>query len=128
MSKQSNYWVEIAKYDLETADSMLKSKRYLYVGFMCHQSIEKILKAAYTNKFNKVPPKIHNLARLVTLVELDSDIPVDMIDIINELNPLNIATRYPDQELELLKEIDYDHSSDLLKKTRRLFKWIETKL
>lgn len=40
-----NYWIEIAKYDLETAEAMLKSKRYLYVGFMCHQSIEKILKA-----------------------------------------------------------------------------------
>lgn len=36
-----NYWIEIAKYDLETAEAMLKSKRYLYVGFMCHQSIEK---------------------------------------------------------------------------------------
>jgi len=28
-----NYWIEIAKYDLETAEAMLKSKRYLYVGF-----------------------------------------------------------------------------------------------
>ena len=31
-------------YDLDTAKAMLKSERYLYVGFMCNLAIEKILK------------------------------------------------------------------------------------
>lgn len=30
------YWVDLAEYDLETAKALLESKRYLYVGFMCH--------------------------------------------------------------------------------------------
>ena len=38
------YWVEMSDYDVETADAMLATGRYLYVGFMCHQTIEKILK------------------------------------------------------------------------------------
>ncbi|KAA6342067.1 hypothetical protein EZS27_010168 [termite gut metagenome] len=29
----------------ETAEVMLQNKRYLYVGFMCHQTIEKVFKA-----------------------------------------------------------------------------------
>lgn len=128
MSKQVDYWLEIAQYDLNTAESMLESKRYLYVGFMCHQSIEKIIKGVYTNRFNKVPPKIHNLARLIKKVNLASDIPEELLETLNELNPLNIATRYPDQELDLIKELDYEYSSDLLKRTRRLFKWIKTKI
>ena len=33
MSNQENYWLKIAQYDLDTADSMLKAGRYLYVGF-----------------------------------------------------------------------------------------------
>ena len=37
------YWQEISKYDLDTAKAMLESKKYLYVGFMCHQVIEKII-------------------------------------------------------------------------------------
>ena len=37
MSDAVEYWLEIAKYDLDTADAMLSAKRYLYVGFMCHQ-------------------------------------------------------------------------------------------
>ena len=39
------YWVEMSDYDLETASAMLTTGRYLYVGFMCHQANEKILKA-----------------------------------------------------------------------------------
>ncbi|SDC42309.1 MULTISPECIES: HEPN domain-containing protein [unclassified Candidatus Frackibacter] len=128
MTNQKNYWLQISEYDLETAESMLNSKRYLYVGFMCHQAIEKILKGIYTDKFNKVPPKIHNLARLLKLTNLDEDIPKDLLDILNELNPLNIITRYPDQELEIMKELDYDYCSTLLKNTRRLFKWLKIKL
>lgn len=46
MSKeQVSYWVEIADYDLETAKAMYATKRWLYVGFMCHQVVEKIMKA-----------------------------------------------------------------------------------
>ena len=36
------YWVEISEYDLTTAEAMLDTKRYLYVGFMCHQVVEKM--------------------------------------------------------------------------------------
>jgi len=35
--KKYEYWEDIADYDLETADSMLKTGRYLYVVFMCQQ-------------------------------------------------------------------------------------------
>ena len=107
---------------------MLDSKRFLYVGFMCHQSIEKILKGIYSKKITEVPPKIHNLARLLKLVELDDKIPSEFIELINELNPLNIATRYPDQELEIIKNLDYEYSTSLLKRTRRLFEWLKQKL
>ncbi len=75
---------------------------------------------------NSIPPRIHNLARLVKLTYLDSEIPTDLLDILHELNPLNIATRYPDQEFELMEDCDY--SSELLDNTRRLFEWIKTKL
>ena len=34
------YWVELSDYDLETAEGMMQINKYLYVAFMCHQSIE----------------------------------------------------------------------------------------
>ncbi len=41
INEKIKYWIDIAEYDLETAKAMLSTKRYLYVGFMCHQVIEK---------------------------------------------------------------------------------------
>ncbi len=39
------YWVDIANEDLEVAEDLYITKRWLYVAFMCHQVIEKTLKA-----------------------------------------------------------------------------------
>ena len=50
MDGKVTYWIEMSDYDLETADAMLLTGRYLYVGFMCHQTIEKILKAYWANR------------------------------------------------------------------------------
>ena len=52
MQDKIKYWVEIADYDFDTAIAMLESRRLLYVGFMCHQVIEKMIKA-----FWKTPVK-----------------------------------------------------------------------
>lgn len=32
----SDCWLKLAEYDLDTAEAMHETKRYLYVGFMCH--------------------------------------------------------------------------------------------
>lgn len=36
MTDKVRYWVELSDYDLDTAQAMLETRRYLYVGFMCH--------------------------------------------------------------------------------------------
>jgi len=53
------HWINIAEYDLQVAESMLEKKHYLYVGFMCHQAIEKLLKAYYVRNKKETPPYIH---------------------------------------------------------------------
>jgi hypothetical protein len=45
------YWLDIANYDLDTAEALYNSGRWLYVAFMCHQVIEKTLKARYPDSF-----------------------------------------------------------------------------
>jgi HEPN domain-containing protein len=62
MDEKVRYWIELSDYYLETAVAMLTSKRYLYVGFMCHQSIEKIFKAYYVHLMNDTPPFSHSLS------------------------------------------------------------------
>lgn len=123
-----SYWLKLALYDLETAEAMLSSRRYLYVGFMCHQTIEKTLKAIYSKKSNEVPPRIHNLARLLNLVDLGDEIPSDLLEVIHQLNPLNITSRYPDEELDILHDLTPEYTEEVLGNTRRLFQWLTAKL
>jgi HEPN domain-containing protein len=49
LEENVQYWLEIAEYDLETARAMLQTGRYLYIGFMGHQVIEKALKAVVSS-------------------------------------------------------------------------------
>ena len=46
--EQVQYWLDIADYDLDTAEAMHQTGRWLYVAFMCHQVIEKTLKGNQT--------------------------------------------------------------------------------
>ena len=64
MESKIKYWIDLSDYDLETAIAMLHSKRYLYVGFMCHQSIEKAFKAYYTKLKLETAPYTHSLSYL----------------------------------------------------------------
>ena len=55
------YWKNAAEYDIETAEVMLNSGRYLYVVFMCQQAIEKLVKGLFVLYLNEEPPKVHNI-------------------------------------------------------------------
>ncbi len=45
MRKETENWLQMAEYDFKTAECMFKAGRYVYVVFMCHLAIEKMLKA-----------------------------------------------------------------------------------
>jgi len=50
MKPETQNWVEDADYDLQSAKAMLESGRYFFVVFMCHLTIEKLLKAVIVEK------------------------------------------------------------------------------
>ncbi|BCZ49001.1 hypothetical protein psyc5s11_50680 [Clostridium gelidum] len=58
------YWLDIAEYDIETARSNYNSGRYLYVVFMCQQSIEKLIKGISVLYTEKEADRTHNIARI----------------------------------------------------------------
>ena len=60
MENNSAYWLDIVDYDLATAEAMYSTGRWLYVGFMCHQVIEKVLKAYWCGTRDDDPPYTHN--------------------------------------------------------------------
>ncbi|ETR68825.1 MAG: HEPN domain-containing protein, partial [Candidatus Magnetoglobus multicellularis str. Araruama] len=108
------YWIDISQYDLETAEVMMNGKKYLYVGFMCHQSVEKMIKAYYVFLHNSTPMKTHNLRRLSKKINLYDKLSDEQKDLIDMLNPLNVEARYPTYKQQLLKSLSYDKCKDIL--------------
>ncbi|MDR0817011.1 MAG: HEPN domain-containing protein, partial [Clostridiales Family XIII bacterium] len=83
------YWQEMSEYDFETAKAMLTTGRYLYVGFMCFQSAEKILKGKFTElKPEDDLPQIHNLVRLTEFAGIYDTMPQNYKRFLNEMMPL----------------------------------------
>lgn len=62
------YWEMLSDYDIETAAVLVKEKRWLYVSFLCEQSIERILKGMYVFYCGKEAPKSHNVNYLLTKI------------------------------------------------------------
>jgi HEPN domain-containing protein len=123
-SEKEDYWIEIARYDLSTAHALLKAHKYLYVGFMCHQAIEKGLKALYVARKKKIPPFIHNLIVLAEQTGVSMELSEDQRCLIDRLQPLNIQARYPSYRAKMMKELTKNSTSALLRETRAFFKWL----
>ena len=123
-----DYWVEISEYDLETAKAMLQTKRFLYVGFMCHQSVEKMLKANYVKVTNKIPPYVHGLKKISVQGEIYDCFSEEQIELLATLEPFNIEGRYPVLKMEISKMLDKNVCQNLIKDTEELIKWIKNKL
>lgn len=123
-----DYWVDISDYDLKTAEAMLETGRFLYVGFMCHQVIEKILKGYFVFVKNEQPPYIQTLDRLAKMTGLIDEFSENQKEFIRRLQPLNIEMRYPVYKEKLLKFLTKEKCEDIITETKELLKWIKQKL
>ena len=128
MNDKVKYWVDLSDYDLETAFAMLKSKRYLYVGFMCHQTIEKILKAYFTVITDETVPFTHSLSYLAKKGGFYDEFSEEQKDFIDQIEPLNIETRYPTHKERLLKSLSESKCQKILNSTKQFQEWIKSKL
>lgn len=125
---KSAYWFDGAEYDLQTARAMLETRRMLYVGFMCHQAIEKALKGCFVaRKPDEELPYIHKLMRLANLCGLSSEMSEEQLDLLDTLSPLNIEARYPLQKERLLASLTVPRCEQMIKETEALYQWIRKK-
>jgi len=123
--KKVEYWFDMAHYDLVSAKVMLESKRFLYVGFLCHQVVEKCLKAYFWHTKKKEPPYSHNLLLLSEASKFDKLADEEHFLLFNELMPLNIQARYPEDRELLLKTLNVGKCKELYVRTKRFYAWIK---
>jgi HEPN domain-containing protein len=128
VTTQVAYWQGLCEYDLETAKAMQTSRRFLYVGFMSHQVVEKGLKALYIHLHHSFPPRIHALVELAKRTGVYENLTETQQALLDTLEPLNIECRYPAQRDLLLAALTESRCRELLEETEEIHKWINTRL
>ena len=120
------YWSELSDYDLDTADAMFSTGRRLYVGYMCHQVIEKIFKAYWCSRKEEPAPFSHNLLNLAQSCGLGALLDEDRRQFVIELMPLNIEARYPSYKKAIGESLTEEKCKELITKTREVQQWVKT--
>ena len=123
MRETTRNWVMAAEYDLKTAESLVKARRKIYVIFLCHLAIEKILKGIVSEKQRKLPPYTHNLVYLLGLTELM--LPTKLNDFIELINGKSVPIRYPENVINLEKQFSMELTRDYLKKAKKVLRWLK---
>ncbi len=123
MRKDTKNFIKSADYDLKTAEFMLNSGRYIYVIFMCHLSLEKILKAIVTEATQKISPKTHNLIYLLKLGNIQ--LPSESFDFIAKINNANIVTRYPEDFSKILEAYPESVAEEYFCKTKEILECLK---
>jgi HEPN domain-containing protein len=120
-------WLERVTYDMDTAKAMLKTKRYIYVVFMCQQALEKCLKAMLLYKGKEIAP-IHNLRRLSELGEVLGELDESKLIKLDFLSHYYINARYKEDLQELSQGITRKIARDYLQFAEETITWLSQKM
>lgn len=92
---ESEYWLQYAFADLESAEVILKSTNNYHISiYHSHQAIEKLIKRKYIIS-NKTFPFVHDL--LTLYLEINNESPLDdkTLKDLNFMMNVYSKTRYP---------------------------------
>lgn len=103
MNKESaRKWYRQAIHDLEMAEKNIAIGGYDISAFLCHQCVEKLLKAGFILE-GKTVPRTHFIDELARELNL----PEELQDEIKELTVDYMLSRYPD----VSEEVPYEQYS-----------------
>jgi len=117
VEEETGYWIDLARYDLGVAGSLMKARKYVYALFFGHLVIEKMLKAVFVKRHGTPPPPTHNLIRLAAETHLN--LSEDDREFLRGLMEFNIEARYLRDTEKIRKICTKRFSHEILKKVRK---------
>jgi HEPN domain-containing protein len=120
------YWVQIANYDLATAENLFMTGDYHWCLYIGHLSLEKLLKAVFSQNNEVTPPKTHDLVKLSKLANLK--LTEEQSIFYNRVNDFNIEARYPDEKLNFYRIATKEFTEENFSRIKEEFKWIKSHL
>jgi len=118
-------WLEHVGEDISAAECLLRGGHWLYVCFLCHQAIEKALKAYWTATLETDPPYTHSHIRLISDCGLENEFSESQMRFIAMMEPMYIEARYPEQKTAIAKMLDKQKCISIFTTTKELVQWIE---
>ncbi len=120
-----SYWFNGSDYDWKTALSLFKGRRYPYTLFMCHLSIEKLLKGLVVKETKDHAPFTHNLVYLAGKLSLEFS--KEQLSLLEEMNDFNMEARYPDERNEFYKRANRVFTKRYITAAGGLREWLKKK-
>jgi HEPN domain-containing protein len=128
LNDKTAYWLDLCDDDLMTAQALLKSERFLHMGFFCHMIAEKALKAIIAENTDEVPLKTHDLAKLADRGGIWESISDEQKELFKKLTPLQIEARYPEYKERIAATLTKNFCKKLLSETEEFLCWIKAQL
>ena len=117
-------WKEIIDEDMSVAEDLFKTKHWLYVAFMCHQVVEKSLKAYWTATRDDDPPYIHDHKRLAEGCGLYAKLTEEQRVFLTMIREMNIEARYREYKSRIAASLNEKNTKIILEQTEQIKQWI----
>lgn len=114
--------------DLSVAEVLYKTGHWLYVGFMCHQVIEKTLKAYWCVCRDDDPPYIHDHGRIAKGCGIYTKMSEEQKDFLEGIRRMNIEARYQEVKDAVARSLNRENTAEILETTKQMHAWILQKL
>jgi HEPN domain-containing protein len=116
--KLAQGWQRSSREDFKVAKSLFDKKHYAHCLFFCHLAVEKALKRIYLLRQQKLPPFVHNLARIAdeSGMQLDDSLRMDL----QELTTFNIKARYEIVKAQFHRKATKSYAQQWLKRTTEI--------
>ena len=121
VAKVVKYWLEAAVHDMEMATSLFRTGKYDYCLFLCHLSLEKLLKSLAARTMQDHPPLTHNLLYLSGKAGLQ--LSKAQIELLDQINKFNMEARYPEDLRAFYKKANRAFAKKYLDATKEIWKW-----
>ena len=117
-------WLEQVDEDIVTAEALYTTGHWLYIGFLWHQAIEKVIKDYWFACRDDEPIYLHNHFRLLEGCGLKNELSDVQRRFIEIMAPMYIAGRYPEYKSQVARMLNEKGSAYLIEQTKQFREWI----
>lgn len=125
--ERAKKWLALVKEDLNVAELLFNNGHWLYTAFMCHQVVEKTLKAYWCICRDDDPPFIHDHKRIAEGCGLYTKMNDEQKLFLTTIRQMNIEARYQEYKDTVARTLNKEKTANIINDTKQMYIWIHQK-